>query len=82
MDGENAVKKQLSRNKLLLVLAAVAVLGGITNAQARRTYMSETGYFDANGGIVGSITYPCFGRPVIEGELVGTPRELYRWRCL
>ena len=62
------------------VLFIVALMTAAT-ALAGRMYAVEIGYFDASGHMNGSITYPCMGGKWIEGELVGTPHEIWSEEC-
>ncbi|MGS1078692.1 hypothetical protein [Pseudoxanthomonas sp. z9] len=61
----------------ILLVAMVAA----TTALAARRYAWQVGYFDENGYMVGSITYPCGGGQTIEGVLEGTPIEIWSQPC-
>ena len=70
------------KRQLLLVAAIVGMSLAFT-ASAGRNYTWEVGYFAADGvSMNGSVIYPCEGPPLVDGELVGTRREIWRESCL
>jgi len=71
----------IGRRTLSLSIIAV-LLFAAHSSNASRAYGTEIGYFAADGSFNGSITYPCEGGRWIEGQLVGTPREIDRWPCI
>lgn len=69
-------------NKRVVALGLfLAGLTAATSALAARQWAWQIGYFDANGVMVGSITYPCSGGQTVQGVLVGTPVEIWSERC-
>lgn len=68
--------------KVLSVVGVALLLLAAHSSSASRAFATEVGYFAADGTMNGSITYPCEGGRWIEGQLVGTPREIDRWPCI
>ncbi len=61
---------------------AAVLLALSMGASAGRANWAEYGYFDENGGMVGSITYWCVGRPIVEGEVTSDVRFIMGGTCL
>ncbi len=62
------------------VIALIAVLVSGVVIAGRANYQ-EYGYYDAQGYYTGSITYPCYGRPIIDGSPTGTPVLELEFSC-
>lgn len=71
---------KINKRFIAFCLLLTGLLAAATALAARR-YAYEIGYFDANGYMVGSITYPCGGGQTIEGVLEGTPVEIWSETC-
>jgi hypothetical protein len=70
------------KKRLWLATALVAV-SCASVAYATRAYTWEVGYFAADGvSMNGSELYPCTGPVLVSGELVGTPRVIWKESCL
>ncbi len=63
--------KLLNKSKFYAILTTTLILASGV-ALAGRAFMTEYGYYDSQGNYTGSITYPCYGRPIIEGFPSGT----------
>ncbi|HEY4561124.1 MAG TPA: hypothetical protein VIG54_10330 [Lysobacter sp.] len=70
-----------AKKSVIAVVVGLACTFAASTAISGRAYEVEIGYFDDYGHLNGSITYPCSGGKWIEGELVGTPREIWSSPC-
>ena len=68
------------KRKMVLGVFLVGVASAAV-AIAGRNVEWEVGYFGPGGELNGSVTYPCGGGKIVEGELVGTPVTLWSAPC-
>ena len=71
----------MTRKKLAVYSIVAAALLASATAIAGRAYYTEYAYYDANGNYTGTITYPCYGPPIVDGNPTGSPVLVLKFSC-